>query len=124
VPVARPLALCEDPEPLVGTPFFRHGICQRSEFLGSPLLPDLEPKERQAIYDEMNGVLAKLHTVEPMAVGLSDFGRSGNYFARQIDRWTRQYRASQTCQIEAMEQLIEWLAGQDPGEDETRGRSW
>jgi aminoglycoside phosphotransferase (APT) family kinase protein len=74
----------------------------------------MRAEDRAAIYDEMNQVLAALHEVEPNAVGLSDFGRPGNYFARQVSRWTRQYRATETRSIAAMEELIDWLPANDP----------
>jgi Phosphotransferase enzyme family len=72
-------------------------------------LPELERSERTAVYDEMNRVLSELHRVDPQGVGLDDFGAPGDYFARQIGRWTRQYRASQTHHIDALEHLIDWL---------------
>jgi aminoglycoside phosphotransferase (APT) family kinase protein len=75
--------------------------------------------ERAAIYDEMNRVIAELHRVDYGAAGLSDFGRPGNYLARQVARWSKQYRASETERIEAMDRLIEWLPGSVPAGDET-----
>src|SRR5690606_29265130 len=77
------------------------------------------PAERAAIFDEMNRVIAALHTVDYAAIGLSDFGKAGNYFARQIDRWTKQYRAAETERIEAMENLIAWLPQHIPEDDTT-----
>jgi aminoglycoside phosphotransferase (APT) family kinase protein len=77
-------------------------------------LPGFEPAGRAAIYDEMNRVIAALHSVDPGAVGLADYGKPGNYFERQIGRWTKQYQASITEPIEAMERLIEWLPGHIP----------
>jgi aminoglycoside phosphotransferase (APT) family kinase protein len=82
-------------------------------------IPGLSPAERAAIYDSMNDVLARLHRVDWRAVGLEGFGRPGNYFARQIHRWTRQWQASRTRAIPAMERLIEWLPAHIPGGDET-----
>jgi len=113
VPVARPFALCEDPD-IVGTPFFVMEHVTGRNFWDARL-PELEPADRAAIYDEMNRVLAALHAVDPAAVGLGDFGRPGNYFARQIARWTKQYRASEIEPIAAMDRLIEWLPAHDPG---------
>jgi aminoglycoside phosphotransferase (APT) family kinase protein len=84
-----------------------------------PMMPGLEREERAAIYDAMNDVMARLHRVDWKAVGLSDFGRPGNYFARQIHRWTSQYRASETERIESMEKLIPWLPDHIPPDDET-----
>ena len=69
----------------------------------------MQPLERRAIFDEMNRVIAALHSVDFQAIGLADHGKPGNYFARQIDRWSRQYKASETEKIEAMDRLIEWL---------------
>jgi aminoglycoside phosphotransferase (APT) family kinase protein len=85
-------------------------------------LPGMAPPERAAIYDEMNRVIAALHGVDPAAVGLADYGRPGNYFERQIGRWSRQYAASVTQPIESMDALIEWLPGHVPAgaRDDTR----
>jgi aminoglycoside phosphotransferase (APT) family kinase protein len=84
-----------------------------------PRLPGLTARERAGIYDAMGRVLAHLHTVDWQALGLADFGRPGNYFARQIHRWTSQYRASETERIEAMEHLMAWLPAHIPPGDET-----
>lgn len=113
VPVARPFALCED-DRIIGTPFFVMAHVAGRNFWDARL-PDMAPAERAALYDEMNRVLAALHAVDPEAVGLGDFGRPGNYFARQVARWTKQYRATETQKIEAMDQLIGWLPANDPG---------
>lgn len=118
VPVARPLALCEDTS-VVGTPFFVMRYVEGRNFWDATL-PDQSPAERTAIYDAMNATLAALHRVDPVAVGLADYGRPGDYFARQIGRWTRQYRATETRRIDAVEQLIEWLPAHNPGWDESR----
>ena len=118
VPVARPLRLCEDAE-IVGTPFFIMQHVAGRNFWDARL-PGMTPGERAAIYDEMNRVLAALHAVDPAAVGLADFGRSGDYFGRQIARWTKQYRATETGSIPAMDRLIEWLPANDPKLGETR----
>ena len=82
-----------------------------------PTLPEVSDEERAAIYDEMNRVLAAMHTVDINAVGLSDFGKPGNYFERQIGRWTKQYRASETNEEPAMEKLMEWLPANMPADD-------
>jgi aminoglycoside phosphotransferase (APT) family kinase protein len=79
----------------------------------------LTPPERGAIYDELNRVIAQLHTIDYAAIGLADYGKPGNYFARQIERWTRQYLASQLEPIEAMDRLIEWLPRHIPAGDDT-----
>jgi len=117
VPVARTMALCED-EGVVGTAFYIMSWVDGRVFW-NPYLPELSRAERGAVYDEMNRVLAELHKVDYRAVGLEDFGRPGNYFARQISRWTKQYRASETERIEEMERLIAYLPGSIPGDDET-----
>jgi aminoglycoside phosphotransferase (APT) family kinase protein len=115
VPVPRTYALCED-DSVIGTAFF---IMEwvRGRVVADPLLPGMGPRERGRIYDSMNDVLARLHTVDLDATGLTDYGRPGNYFARQIHRWTTQYRASETEQIETMEQLIAWLPDHVPPDD-------
>jgi len=118
VPVPRTYALCEDPS-VLGTPFFVMDYVF-GRVLVDPLLPDLPAGERAAIYDNLIDVLTRLHRVDWRAVGLAEFGRPGNYYARQIHRWTQQYRASETEQIEAMESLIEWLPTHIPQDDETR----
>jgi aminoglycoside phosphotransferase (APT) family kinase protein len=118
IPVARPLALCEDAS-IVGTPFFVMAHVEGRNFWDARL-PGMAPAERAAIYDEMNRVLAALHAVDPKAVGLADFGKPGRYFARQVARWTRQYRATETRPIEAMDKLIDWLAVHDPALEESR----
>lgn len=117
VPVPRVHALCED-ESVIGTVFYAmEHVPGRIHF--DPALPEMDPAARARIYDEMNRVIAALHAVDWQALGLADFGRHGNYFQRQIARWTRQYRASETEHIEAMEQLIEHLPRCVPDSDET-----
>jgi aminoglycoside phosphotransferase (APT) family kinase protein len=81
-------------------------------------LPGMQVAERSAIYDELNRVIAAMHRVDVAAVGLADYGKAGNYFARQIDRWSRQYRASEIGRIEAMERLMTWLPEHIPQEEE------
>jgi aminoglycoside phosphotransferase (APT) family kinase protein len=82
-------------------------------------VPDVSAAERTSIYDAMNEVLARLHSVDWHAVGLADFGKPGNYFARQLHRWISQYRASETERIESMESLIAWLPDHIPADDQT-----
>ncbi len=118
VPVACPLALCEDAG-VVGTPFFIMEYAAGRNFWDARL-PELMPAQRGAIYDEMNRVLAALHAIDPASVDLADYGRPGNYFARQNARWTQQYRATETQWIDAMERLITWLPANDPGLDASR----
>ncbi|MEK8052213.1 phosphotransferase family protein [Ideonella sp. DXS22W] len=107
VPVARMHVLCED-ESVIGRAFYIME-CVEGRVLWAQDLPGMTPAERGAIYDELNRVLATLHCVDPKAVGLADFGKPGNYFARQIGRWSKQYQASITEPIEAMDQLMAWL---------------
>jgi aminoglycoside phosphotransferase (APT) family kinase protein len=115
VPVPRTYALCED-DSVIGTAFF---IMEwvRGRVIADPLLPGMSPTDRGCVYDSMNEVLARLHLVDLEAVGLSDYGRPGSYFARQIHRWAAQYRASETEHIEAMEHLIAWLPEHVPAEE-------
>jgi aminoglycoside phosphotransferase (APT) family kinase protein len=83
------------------------------------LLPETAPEERRPIYMEMVRVLAALHSVDYKALGLSDYGKPGQYVERQVSRWTQQYRASATENIEAMERLIEWLPKHIPADEQT-----
>jgi aminoglycoside phosphotransferase (APT) family kinase protein len=117
VPVPQPSFLCTD-ESVIGTMFYVMGYAHGRNFWDATL-PGLTPAERTAIYDEMNQVMVALHTLDYRAVGLTDFGKPGNYFARQIARWSKQYRASETERIEAMEKLIRWLPDNTPPDDET-----
>jgi aminoglycoside phosphotransferase (APT) family kinase protein len=110
VPVMR--ALCLD-ESVIGTTFYVMDFLEGRIFRDARL-PGMAPAERAAIYDELNAVLAQLHGVDYAAIGLGDYGRPGNYFARQIDRWTRQYRGAETERIEAMEALIAVLPERAP----------
>lgn len=114
VPVPNMRALCEDPE-VVGTAFYVMDYLEGRIFRDAAL-PDLSPVERAAIYDELNATLAKLHQVDFQAVGLGDYGRPGDYFERQLARWTRQYRDAETEAIPAMETLIAELAGRIPAD--------
>jgi aminoglycoside phosphotransferase (APT) family kinase protein len=117
VPVARALCLCLD-ETVIGTPFYLMDFVDGRIFW-DPLLPGMKPGERRAIFAEMNRVIAALHKVDVAAIGLADYGRPGNYLARQIDRWSRQYQASATEQIDAMDRLIEWLPRHIPPGERT-----
>lgn len=117
VPVARTYCLCED-ESVIGTMFYIMD-CVDGRVLWDPALPGMQPAERRAIFEEMNRVIAALHMVDYRAIGLADYGKPGNYFARQIDRWSKQYKASETEKIEAMDRLIEWLPQNIPEGDET-----
>jgi aminoglycoside phosphotransferase (APT) family kinase protein len=106
-PVPEPVAYCDDPE-VVGTAFFVMGFVEGRIFW-EPHLPASHPTERTAIYDAANATIAGLHGFDPAAIGLADFGRGENYVARQVERWSKQYRTSQTDDIADMERLIEWL---------------
>jgi aminoglycoside phosphotransferase (APT) family kinase protein len=117
-PVARPICLCED-SGVIGTMFYIMSYVAGRNFW-DPTLPGMSAAQRAALYDEMNRVLVQLHTLDVAAAGLGDFGKPGNYFARQIARWSKQYRASETERIEAMEKLLVWLpANIPPGEETT-----
>ena len=118
VPVARMHALCED-ETVIGTVFYLMEYVG-GRVLWDPRLPDLSPPERARHHDEINRVIAALHSVDPIVVGLGDFGKTGEYIARQVARWTKQYQASETEKIEAMDNLIAWLPSNIPTGDETR----
>ena len=117
IPVPRTFALCED-ESVIGRAFYVMDFAD-GRVLWEQSLPGMTNTERGAIYDEMNRVIAALHKVDFKAIGLESFGKPGNYFARQIDRWSKQYRASATETIEAMDRLMEWLPGAIPPGDET-----
>jgi len=117
VPVARCYLLCAD-ESVIGAMFYVMDYVD-GRVLWDPTLPGMSSSERHATYSEMNRVLAALHRVDYAAVGLADFGRPGNYFARQIDRWSRQYKASETEKIDAMDCLIEWLPQHIPPGERT-----
>ena len=116
-PAARQYSLCLD-ESIIGRAFYIMEFVQ-GRVLWDQSMPGMTPAERAAHYDEMNRVIAQLHTVDYAAIGLGDYGKPGNYFARQIDRWTKQYKASETEKIEAMDNLIEWLPGNIPPGDDT-----
>src|ERR1051325_8151204 len=115
VPVPRKYVLGEDPS-IVGTPFSLMD-CVHGRVFADPLLPGVGREERRTLYDQFAEILARLHRVDWKAVGLEDFGRPGNYFARQIHRWATQYRASETEKIDAMEHLMAWLPEHIPADD-------
>ena len=120
VPVPQTYALCED-DSVIGSMFYVMEYLDGRVFW-DPSLPEISDNdERTAIYDDMNRVLAALHMVDPDAVGLSDYGRPGNYFERQVSRWTNQDRASETEHSPAMERLIEWLPANMPADDGVSG---
>ncbi|TXH71989.1 MAG: phosphotransferase family protein [Lysobacteraceae bacterium] len=107
VPVAHPLHLCTD-ESVIGSMFYLMAFVDGRIFW-DPALPDAQPAERASIYAAIIDAMAAMHAVDPAAVGLSDYGKPGNYFARQLARWGEQYRASETREIAAMNALIERL---------------
>ena len=116
-PVPRTFALCED-DSVIGTAFYVMD-CVHGRIITDPTIPGVTPRDRRLIYESLIDVLARLHTTDWQALGLADFGRPGNYFARQLHRWTQQYRASETDKIESMERLIPWLPSHIPPGDET-----
>ena len=115
VPVARALHLCEDRD-VLGSLFYLMSY-EPGRIFWDPALPGIDAQSRAAIYSEMNRVLAALHDIDVEAVGLADFGRPGNYFERQVSRWSGQYRASEIDPIPAMDRLIEWLPENLPPDD-------
>jgi aminoglycoside phosphotransferase (APT) family kinase protein len=116
VPVPRMLGYCEDAS-LLGTPFYLMEFLE-GRVLVDQSLPGMGPAERSAVYSDLNRVIAALHSVDFRAVGLATFGKEGNYFARQIDRWTRQTASSTVPVPRAMLRLMEWLPQHVPTEDD------
>lgn len=115
VPVAKVYHLCEDRD-IIGSMFYVMEFCDGNVHWDAQL-PEVDNATRGKMYDEMNRVLAALHSVDLKAAGLEDYGKPGNYFARQLDRWTKQYRASEMDKIEEMDQLIDWLENNQPEDD-------
>jgi aminoglycoside phosphotransferase (APT) family kinase protein len=113
-PVARPHLLCED-ESIIGSMFYVMD-CVVGRIYWGPLLPDCSPGERTAIYEAMNETIARLHMLDYQKLGLDDYGKPGNYVGRQIARWSKQYKLSETEAIPEMEKLIEWLPARLPPE--------
>lgn len=118
VPVAKMHLLCED-DAVIGSMFYIMDYVPGRNF-NEPSMPDLSRSDRGAVVEEMNRVLAALHTVDIAAVGLSDYGPEGNYYERQVGRWSKQYRASETRQIAAMDTLMEALVLAQPADDGQR----
>ena len=116
-PVPRPYVLCAD-EAIVGTMFFIMEYVDGRIFWELDL-PDMDREERTAIYDHANQTLAQLHNFDVEKIGLADYGRPGNYFARQISRWSRQYVASETAKLTGMDNLMEWLPEHIPQDEST-----
>lgn len=115
LPVAEPLHLCQD-HSVIGSDFYVMEFKQ-GRILWDPTIPEVDKEQRSAMYVEMNRVLAELHKVDIDASGLQDYGKRGNYFARQTHTWTKQYKASEINHIDAMEDLIAWLPANMPVED-------
>jgi aminoglycoside phosphotransferase (APT) family kinase protein len=116
-PVARPLVLCED-ESVIGTAFYVMDFIE-GRVLWDQSLPGMTREGRAAIWDELNRIISRLHRIDYRAVGLEGFGKTGNYIERQVARWSKQYRASETERVEAMDNLIDWLPRNIPPETGT-----
>ncbi len=117
VPVPKTYGLCEDDD-VAGTAFFIMDFLD-GDLFWDPMIPTMTNKDRTQIYKNKNKTLAKLHSVDYKKIGLEDYGKPGNYVARQVSRWSKQYRASETDNIEAMNNLIDWLPKNIPDDDET-----
>jgi aminoglycoside phosphotransferase (APT) family kinase protein len=117
-PVPEPFVYCDD-DSIAGTAFYVMGFADGRVFW-DPDMPGSNPAERAAVYDAMNATIAKLHSFDPAAIGLADFGRGEGYVARQVDRWSKQYRASETESIRDMDALIDWLPHNVPPQQAVR----
>nr|WP_042290896.1 phosphotransferase [Paraburkholderia mimosarum] len=118
VPVAHAHCYCDDAS-VIGAEFYVMSYVE-GRVLWEPSLPGMTPDERRLVFDEMNRVMAALHTLDVDAIGLGDYGKAGSYFERQVSRWTKQYRASETHRIDSIERLIEWLPLHLPSTETTR----
>lgn len=118
VPVAKMYVLCED-DNVIGSAFYVMERIEGRNF-DDPRLVDLSVSDRAKVFDQMNAVLAAIHSVDIDAAGLGDYGPQGNYFERQIGRWTKQYRQSETDAVPEMDQLMDWLADNIPEDDGKR----
>ena len=116
-PVPRPLALCDDPD-VIGAIFYVMELAKGRPYADGAL-PEFDPATRRGMYEQLIDTLADLHAIDPGSVGLSDFGKPGNYFERQVMRWTRQYRDSQTDYIPEVERLIAFLPETIPEQSRT-----
>ena len=116
-PVAKSYGLCTD-DSVIGTMFYVMDMVE-GRIIWDQSLPNYTPQERYPIYMAQVTTLAALHNTDYKAIGLEDYGRTGNYMARQIDRWTKQYKASETQQIDTIERLIKWLPETCPADDQT-----
>lgn len=119
-PVAKPFGLCTDTD-VVGTEFYVMEMVEGRIFWEAAL-PEVPREDRAAYFDAMNATIAQLHGIDPEAAGLGDYGKPGNYFERQIGRWSKQYLGdAEAGRVAAMDRLVEWLpANIPPGEDEAR----
>jgi len=115
--VPKPYGLCQDLS-VIGAAFYLMEMVDGRIFRDITL-PDLTPPERTEVFRSMIKTLGALHNLDPAAIGMADFGRPGNYMARQVDRWTKQYRASETQRVEAMERLIDYLPTSIPAQERT-----
>ena len=118
VPVPKAYLHCKD-EAVIGTEFFLMSFVE-GDVIWEPSIPQATPEERMKIYSSMNDTIAKLHKVDPYDIGLDDFGKPGNYVARQVSRWSKQYVASETTEIKSMNNLMDWLPKNLPTEKPTR----
>jgi len=118
VPVPQMLDYCEDAS-ILGTPFYLMRFLQGRVYFDQTL-PDMDAAQRRAVYLDLNRVIAALHRVDPLEIGLADYGRAGNYFSRQVNRWSRQYHEDPGERIAELESLIDWLPARIPADDETR----
>lgn len=116
-PVPEPLALCGDPD-IIGAIFYVMELAKGRPY-SDGALPDFDPATRHRMYEQLVDTLADLHTIDPVAADLGDFGKPGNYFERQVMRWTRQYRDSETDYIPEMERLIAFLPETLPEQSRT-----
>lgn len=116
-PVPEPFALCEDPA-VIGAIFYVMEVAKGRSYANGAL-PDFDPRTRRRMYEQLVDILAELHVIDPVAADLADFGKPGNYFERQVARWTRQYRDSQTDYIPEMERLIAFLPDTLPKQSRT-----
>ena len=116
VPVAKVYHLCEDPD-IIGSMFYLMEFCDGNVHWAAALKDVESNQQRSKMYDEMNRVLAAIHSVDLEKAGLTDYGKPGNYFQRQFDRWSQQYKTTELDKIPEMDQLIEWLRGNIPEDD-------
>jgi aminoglycoside phosphotransferase (APT) family kinase protein len=117
-PAAEPVLYCAD-ESVIGTAFFLMSHVE-GRVIWEAQMPASNPTERAQVYDAMNATIARLHSYDPATIGLGDYGRGENYVARQIERWSKQYRASETEKIEDMERVMAWLPAHLPPQQPTR----